>query len=163
MAVKSIQKIAPIIQEMNLVMIVETLASMVVDSNKKEVRDIFSLAIRSTIDELKDASANNMIKAVYPKLFKGLPNNQNKKEEVQAEVLDILAEIFKKFGNLLLKNNNLVNKDQLMVQIIDLIQSSNREVRKRATTCVGQFSIILNMKQLQKLVRILIDRLKNFI
>ena len=31
------------------------------DSGKKEVRDIFSLAIRSTIEELKDKAAINMI------------------------------------------------------------------------------------------------------
>jgi hypothetical protein len=33
-------------------MIVEKLADMVIDSSKKEVRDIYSLAIRSTIQEL---------------------------------------------------------------------------------------------------------------
>jgi len=71
-AVKSIQKTASILKEANLVMIVETLADMVIDSNKKEVRDIYSLAIRSTIQELKENAAMNMIRAVYPKLFKGL-------------------------------------------------------------------------------------------
>ena len=45
----------------HLVMIVDNLASDVVDSGKKEVRDIFSLAIRSTIEELKDKAAINMI------------------------------------------------------------------------------------------------------
>jgi len=71
-AVKSIQKIAPMIREANLVMIVDTLADMVVDSKKKEVRDIYSLAIRSTIQELKESSAINMIRSVYPRLLKGL-------------------------------------------------------------------------------------------
>jgi len=62
-------------------MILETLANMVIDSNKKEVRDIFSLAIRSTIDELKDQAAINMIKAVLPKLQKGIQET-NRGEEV---------------------------------------------------------------------------------
>mmetsp|Transcript_38943 Transcript_38943/g.59192 ORF Transcript_38943/g.59192 Transcript_38943/m.59192 type:complete len:184 (+) Transcript_38943:65-616(+) len=115
MAVKSIQQIAPIIKEQNLVMIVENLSGMVVDSNKKEVRDIFSLAIRSTIDELKGQSALNMIKTVHPKLLSGIQDKG--KEEVQEECLDILAEIFKKFGPLMLKHPNLVNKDKLMTAI----------------------------------------------
>jgi fructose-bisphosphate aldolase class 1 len=51
-AVKCIQQTASIITEQNLVMIVEKLADMVIDSSKKEVRDIYSLAIRSTIQEL---------------------------------------------------------------------------------------------------------------
>jgi hypothetical protein len=67
-AVKSIQSVASIIRESNLIMIAETLAKMVIDAGNKEVRDIFSLAIQSTINELKDSSAHNMIKAVYGKL-----------------------------------------------------------------------------------------------
>jgi len=35
--------------ESNLVMVVEKLTDMILDANKKEVRDIYSLAIRSTI------------------------------------------------------------------------------------------------------------------
>ena len=81
-------------------MIVESLATFVIDSNKKEVRDINSLAIRSTIHELKENAAINMIRAVYPKLSKGLKQGN---EEVQEECLEILAEIFKKFGSLLYK------------------------------------------------------------
>jgi len=133
-AVKSIQKIAPIIKEQNLVMIVDTLADMVVDSTKKEVRDIYSLAIRSTIQELKDQSAINMIRSVYPRLKKGLKQG---KEEVIEECLEILGEIFKKFGSLLLKNNNLVNKEELKAQLCDLLQIQNAGVRKRATNCLG--------------------------
>ena len=48
-AVKSIQKTASIINEENLKNNIMTLSSMVIDSNKKEVRDIYSLAIRNTI------------------------------------------------------------------------------------------------------------------
>jgi hypothetical protein len=44
-AVKSIQGVAPIIRESNLIMIAETLARMVTDADNKEVRDIYSLAI----------------------------------------------------------------------------------------------------------------------
>jgi hypothetical protein len=51
---------------------VEKLSEMVVDAANKEVRDIYSLAIRSTIQELKENSAQDMIKAVYPKLVRGL-------------------------------------------------------------------------------------------
>lgn len=94
-AVKCIQKTASILKDSNLRQIVETLAEMVVDANKKEVRDIYSLAIRSTIHELKEHSVQDMIKAVYPKLLKGLRAGN---DEVKEECLDIFAEICKKFG-----------------------------------------------------------------
>jgi len=82
-------------------MIVEKLAEMVTGEGKKEVRDIYSLAIRSTIQELKDKEAANMIRTVYSKLIKGLKTGS---DDVKEEVLEILTEIFKKFGSLLIKN-----------------------------------------------------------
>ena len=140
-AVKQIQKTSGILKEQNLILIVETLADMVVDANKKEVRDIYALAIKSTIQELKENAATNMIKAVYPKLFKGLKQANT---EVQEECLEILAEIFKTYGQLLYKKSNLVNKDDLMKMICDLLQLQNEGVRKKATNCLGQFAIILS-------------------
>ena len=90
-------------------MIVETLADMVIDASKQEVRDVYSLAIRSTISELHDNAATNMIRAVYPKLAKGLKVG---KDEVKEECLEILAEIFRKFHVILNKVNNLIPKDE---------------------------------------------------
>jgi hypothetical protein len=92
-------------------MIVETLADMVIDASKQEVRDVYSLAIRSTISELHDNAATNMIRAVYPKLAKGLKVG---KDEVKEECLEILAEIFRKFHVILNKVNNLIPKDELL-------------------------------------------------
>lgn len=77
---------------------------------EKETRDIYSLAIRSIITEINDECAVYMIKTVYAKLIKGM----SLADEVREECLDILAEIFKRFSGLLLKNQGLVNKDELM-------------------------------------------------
>jgi cullin-associated NEDD8-dissociated protein 1 len=54
-----------------------------------------------------------MIKIVYARLIKGLAST----DEVREECLDILSEIFKQFGSLLLKNTALVNKEELMRMI----------------------------------------------
>jgi tagatose-1,6-bisphosphate aldolase len=94
-AVKCITRIAGILKESNLRSIIETLSDMVIDANNKNVRDIYSLAIKSTIKELKDNSAQDMIKAINPKLVKGLKQGS---EEVKEECLDILAEICGSFG-----------------------------------------------------------------
>lgn len=149
-------------KDQNLIMIVETLADMVIDANKKEVRDIYSLAIKSTIQELKESAASTMIKTVYPKLMKGLimPSKNEGADEVKEECLDILTEIFKKFGGLLHKNNNLVNKDELMKCLFELLVVPKDGVRKKVTNCLGQFAIILSNRQLQALVNLLIDRLQ---
>lgn len=108
-AVKCIQKIATRIREKNLIMIVEKMAERVVEG-EKETRDIYSLAIRSIISEINEEYATAMVKAVYTRLIKGMSLS----DEVREECLDILAEIFKRFSSLLLKNQSLVNKDELM-------------------------------------------------
>jgi hypothetical protein len=82
-------------------MIVEKMADRVVEG-EKETRDIYSLAIRSIISEINEEYALAMIKAIYAKLIKGL--EQKSPDEVREECLDILAEIFKRFSSLLLKN-----------------------------------------------------------
>lgn len=113
-AVKCIQKIAPKIKEKNLIMIVEKMAERVVEG-EKETRDIYSLAIRSIINEGNDVFASAMIKSTYPRLLKGL----NGSIEVREECLEIFAEIFKNFGGLILKNPQLVKKEELMTIIAD--------------------------------------------
>jgi len=53
-------------------MVVEKLTDMILDTGKKEVRDIYSLAIRSTIQEIGENEAANLIRTIYPKLIKGV-------------------------------------------------------------------------------------------
>jgi len=137
-AVKCIQKISQRIKERNLIMIVEKMAERVVEG-EKETRDIYSLAIRSIISEINDEYAIGMIKIVYAKLIKGM----NTTDEVREECLDILAEIFKRFGSLLLKNQTLVNKDELMKVIPEQLSRDKLSLRKKATNCLGAFAVIL--------------------
>ena len=84
--------------ESNLVMVAEKLIDMVLAADKKEVRDTYSLAIRSTIAELGENEAANLIRTIYPKLSSGAANGG---DDIKEEVLDIMTEIFKKFSPLL--------------------------------------------------------------
>jgi len=95
-------------------MIMEVMADIVV-TGEKETRDIYSLAIRGIIGEISEENAPTMIKAVYPKLMLGF--GQGKSEDVREECVDILAQIFKRFAAILLKRDDLVKKDELMLTI----------------------------------------------
>ena len=142
-AVKCIQKIAPRIREKHLLIIVEELAQIVV-TGEKEVRDIYSLAIRGIVGEISDDNAQSMIKTVYPKLIQGFANSSP--EDVREECLDILTEIFKRFCILLLKKDDLVKKDELMKLIPEQLSFSKPSLRKKATNCMGAFCVILNQR-----------------
>jgi hypothetical protein len=67
-AVRSIQKTAGILKENNLIDIVDKLTQMVLGAGSKDVRDVYSLAIRSTIQELNDQAAIRLIPPVLANL-----------------------------------------------------------------------------------------------
>ena len=157
-AVRCIQKISSRIREKHLIMIMEVMADIVV-SGEKETRDIYSLAIRGIIGEISEENAPAMIKAVYPKLMLGFGNT--KTEDVREECVDILAQIFKKFNVLLLKRDDLVKKDELMLTIPNQLSFQKASLRKKATNCMGAFAVILNSRQLSTLLNVLIGKLRD--
>lgn len=80
--------------------------------------------------------------------------------EVREECLEIFAEIFKNFGSLLLKNPQLVNKDELMKIIPEQLSADRPSLRKKATNCMGFLAVILNKNQLQVINKLLIQKLQ---
>ena len=156
-AVRSIQLTAGILKDNNLIMIAETLANMVTDPNgTKEVRDVYSLAIRSTITELNNRAASKLIRSVFPKLQAGL----SRSDDITEECLEIIAEIFRRFAAVFESNKNLINKDQLVSDIGRLLHHRNKAVSKKASQCLGLFAVILSQRQLDNLVKDLRARLQ---
>ena len=114
-AVRCIQKIAPRIRETNLIMIVKVMAELIVNGDQKDTRDIYSMAIRGITAEISYESGATMIKTLYPILIMGFGAKQS--EDVHEDCIEILSEILKRFASLLLKREDLVLKDKLMVLI----------------------------------------------
>jgi hypothetical protein len=150
-AVRSIQSTASILKDSNLIMIVETLAQMVTDpKGSKEVRDVYALAIRNTIQELNDKSAVKLIRTIYPKFIIGM---QTGNDEITEECLDILSEVAKKFPHLIMKNPNIINKDELIAFVTKFLLHNNKTVAKKAAQALGNFSVVLPHAQLVNLVK----------
>ena len=116
---------------------------MVIGAGSKDVRDVYSLAIRSTVQELNDQAAARLIPPVLVNLQKGLKEG---KDEVKEECLDILGEIFRKFSVVLIKNQKLVNRDELMKIISGMLQSQTKGIKKKSTQCIGHLAVILSQR-----------------
>lgn len=128
---------------------------MVTDpKSSKEMREVYALAIRNTIQELNDKSAIKLIRTIYPKFIIGM---QTGNDEITEECLDILSEVAKKFPGLLMKNPNIMNKDELMNFVTKFLLHNNRLVAKKAAQAMGNFSVVLPHAQLVNLVK---DRMK---
>ena len=70
---RSITATAGLLKDNNLIMISEVLVNMITDvKGTKELRDVYSLAIRNTIAELNDKAAVKLIKIAFPRLMTGI-------------------------------------------------------------------------------------------
>ena len=88
-------------------MIVNRLITEVV-SGQLEALDIFSLTIRGVVNDCSDTYAPSLISTLYPHLRNGIEQGPT---QVKEECLDICTEVFKRFGLIILRQPNLVNKD----------------------------------------------------
>lgn len=71
-----------------------------------------------------------------------------------------MGEIFAKFPHILIKHVQLVNKDDLVNVISKLLHAKSRSVTKKATQCLGNIAVILSERQLDNLVKDLVNRLQ---
>ena len=69
--------------------------------------------------------------------------------------------MFKKFGVVILRNQTLINKDQLQVVIMLQLTGGNEvSLKKKACYAMGSFAFILNNQQLGALVSDLLKRIE---
>jgi len=61
--------------------------------------------------------------------------------------------VFRRFGGLIVRQESLINKNELIKPISSLL-STKVEVglRKKASSCMGAFALVLNEGQLQNLI-----------
>lgn len=72
-----------------------------------------------------------------------------------------MAEEFKRFNVTLYKQQNVVNKEDLMRKLPDMLLDQNESIRKKATICIGAFAIVLTGRQLDQLTNSLCNRIRN--
>ena len=107
-AVKCIQRITPKIRENHLTTIVTKLITDIAQSQKQEALDILSLTVRGIVNDCQDSYATTLISTCAPHLLSGIERGSS---TVKEECLDICTEIFKRFGIIILRQPNLINKD----------------------------------------------------
>jgi cullin-associated NEDD8-dissociated protein 1 len=100
-----------------------------------------------------------MLKIINPILTQAM-RDPSYDESIKGECMEILSEIFNRFSQLLLRQPSLVNKDDLMRIIPETLAHDKLAMRKKATNCIGAFSIIVNSKQLQQLCTLVVTKIK---
>jgi hypothetical protein len=114
--------------------------------------------VRGIINESSEDSASGLISNLMPHMIRGIETKGN---NIKEECLDILTDVFKRFGIFILRQQQLVNKDVLMRVInTQLTQGTVPTIRKKASYCMGAFAVVLTSKQLQQLVVLIIERVR---
>jgi hypothetical protein len=138
-------------------MILLKLADQIVEGDAKTV-DIFSLTVRGIVNESSEDSASGIIATLLNPMTRGIDTKNN---DIKEECLDILTDVFKRFGIFILRQQQLVNKDNLMTVISkQLTQGTTPQIRKKASYCMGAFAVVLNNKQLQQLVLSILEKVR---
>lgn len=157
-AVKCIQRTSQKIREHNLIMIVNKLAAEIV-AGKSDTLDIFSLTVRGVINESSEQTAPALIQNLSQPLLRGIEQGA---VQVKEECLDICTDLFKRFGLLILRQPNLINKEQLMQAInAQLSGGAQQSLRKKASYAMGAFAVILNNNQLERLCSLLVRKIQD--
>ena len=139
-------------------MITQKLADAIIAGNE-ETLDIYSLTVRGIITECKEEFANSLIKTLYPCVYKGIEAGS---APVKEECLEICTELFKQFGLIILRQQDLINREQLMKAINNQLASgSTASLKKRASQAMGAFAIILNQASLNQLCTLLLTKIKS--
>lgn len=100
-----------------------------------------------------------LIQTLYPNIYKGIDKGS---PQVKEECLDICTDLFKAFGLIILRQQGLINKDQLMRVInTQLTTGATPSLRKRASYAMGAFAVILNQQQLNQLCQLLLTKIKS--
>lgn len=98
-------------------MILLKLADQIVEGDAKTV-DIFSLTVRGIVNESSEENASGIIATLLNPMTRGIETKNN---DIKEECLDILTDLFKRFGIFILRQQQLVNKDNLITVISKLL------------------------------------------
>ena len=70
--------------------------------------------------------------------------------------------MFKNFGVVILRNQDLIQKDQLMDVIMTNVTGAKElSLKRKACYAMGSFAFILNNQQLGSLIKLLLDKVKS--
>ncbi|KAI8917458.1 armadillo-type protein [Entophlyctis helioformis] len=138
MAVKCLVPLIRRVKEPQIQTIVDELCRMLATSDRDELRDIAGIGLKTVVVEfpVEHGVAGNLVKRLTPKLIQQLASNN---AQAQLDVIDILSEVFSRFGSFL--NNDPATcaplQQSILNTLVPLLDHSRAAVRKRVTASIG--------------------------
>ncbi|KAL7644980.1 UNVERIFIED_CONTAM: hypothetical protein RMT77_004797 [Armadillidium vulgare] len=154
LAVKCLGPLVNKVKELHVYSIVEALCDHMM-SDKEQLRDMSSLALKTVINELPSSSTSlvgNICKRVTDKLSEAIVKQDD--VSIQLEALDILGDLLSRFGSLLVSFH-----PQMIEALLPQLSSPRLAVRKRTIVALSYLVISCSPSIYAKLMNYLIDEL----
>jgi len=169
-AVKTLGVLLKTVHEEQVVEIADRLGSLVYDSTKCELRDVYAIGLRTLVKEVQvggDLVAHRLtncliegIKQNSPSMISNSANTDKasvaKSQDITLACLDVLTDLLPRFGSLPLVTRQ---HEQLLKVILQQLASESQLVCKRAGNTIACLSAVISDQLLQRLVESLLSQI----
>ncbi|CAJ0582763.1 unnamed protein product, partial [Mesorhabditis spiculigera] len=126
-------------------------------SNKPDVRDVSSVALKTVVTELHTdrIGAVGMVRRITPQLANFL-NQDNVDSPIRMEMLEVLGDILLRFGQTITEHHS-----QIRDVLLTILSSERPAIRKRAIIALGNLTASCNPTIFDEICAVLFERLQN--
>ena len=171
-AVKTLGVLLTVVQQDQVVEIAQRLQCLLLDPTKKDLRDVYTIGLRTLIKTVPTSMGYAVSERLYDKLLSGILLSHTHDEAIVLSSIDVLTELLARFGTLLTypqqeailhalmtklllhhNNNNNNNNTTATITITSTI------VKRRASDALGCASVVISDMLLMKFVDLLLQQI----
>jgi len=148
-AVSCLQPLVRKISQDSLKRIVGTLLQLCTEQKEQEKRDIACVGLKNVIKSVSDEDGPFLVSQCAVPLLNVLDPSSSSSADIQSDLLDVLAELLRRFGPLMIKELPEVQK-----AVLPQLRATTRSIsRKRAVLCLAHLSAVADDDQFAELVK----------
>ena len=164
-AVKTLGELLKIVHEQQAIEIANRLCTLMLDKEKKELRDVYTIGLRTLIQTVSPLSMGETISQILvDRLMDGIRRvslaTQDKDYDYISCILDVMTDLITKFGS----SSRAIQKRQheLLNATLELSLSTTQrpEVKKRAGNVIGCLAVVMSDDLLFHLVQTLLNYIR---
>jgi cullin-associated NEDD8-dissociated protein 1 len=153
-AVKTLGVLLTVVQQDQVVEIAQRLQSLLLDQDKADLRDVYTIGLRTLIKTIPPTMGNAVCERLYYHTISGIDNISD--ENIVLALIDVLTELLTRFGGLLVMHHEAI----LQALMARLKGSANNVVKRRASDALGCTSVVLSDLLLTRLVDMLLQQIQ---
>ena len=149
-AVKCLSILLKKVKQAQIEEICNKLSSLIIDG-KNELRDIYSIGLKTLINDVPDEMGSIVSKRLVEKLVYGINTTAN--DDVKSDCIDILSDLIRRFGH-------LVDLTEVTHVILNQLENNKSSIKKRSASCLGSIAVVCSDSLLVQIVETVIGKVE---